>query len=113
MHYVKRHAVAFLALLVALSGTAFAASRTFSSKGTITACVARDGSLHLLAKGKKKCGKKQTKVAWNQKGPAGAAGAAGAPGRDGTAGAKGDQGAPGVDATPVPAEAPRTVAENP
>ena len=84
--FARRHAVGLLALFVALGGTSYAvtASKFTSSNGTITACAKkRSGAVRLVA-GAKKCRKGEQRVAWNQRGPAGANGAPGVPGAAGS-----------------------------
>jgi hypothetical protein len=77
-------ALAVIALVVAASGAAFAATR---GGGSITACVHRLGGGLYQAK---HCAKRERKLTWSVAGPAGATG------RQGAAGAKGDGGAQGA-----------------
>src|SRR5690349_12614206 len=81
-------AVAFLALVLAMSGSAVAAS-------LITSKQIKDGTIQL--KDISKTARAQLAVAGPQgpAGPSGAAGATGAQGEKGDAGARGDQGVPG------------------
>jgi hypothetical protein len=66
--------VATLALFVALGGGAFAAVTTFvQTNRTIRGCVSKKGQLTLLKKGKSKCRRGQTKIAWSQGGATGPA----------------------------------------
>lgn len=87
-----RQAIPYLALLLVLAvglggGYAFAAG----SNKTITVCAdKKTGILHLKTRGR--CSRSQTRVTWNQQGPAGAQGAQGP---QGVAGAQGAQGAGG------------------
>jgi hypothetical protein len=67
--------MATIAVFLALGGGALAATSFVGSDGTIKGCVSSSGNLKVLKPGKK-CGKGTTKIAWNQKGPAGQAGAA-------------------------------------
>jgi hypothetical protein len=90
---------ATMALVLAMSGGAVAATGGFSSGGTLHACVTEEGAIRLL-KGGRHCKKGQTPIAWNQSGPAGprgASGSAGAQGAAGPEGPKGKQGDPGTE----------------
>lgn len=79
--------VAYLALFVALGGGALAASNGFvDSNGQLHACVSKKGKIKLVKSAGKKCPKKNTKVAWNQTGPAGTRGLQGVPGKTGAQG---------------------------
>lgn len=62
---------ATLALVLAMSGGAIAATRGFSSGGKLHACVNGEGGLRLLKPGKH-CTRGQQAIGWNQEGPAGA-----------------------------------------
>jgi len=87
-----------LAVLIALAGTAYAATSFVSTGGKIRGCVSKKGQLTVLKKSAKKCRKGLTAVTWNQTGPAGQAGAQGPQGGQGATGdqgPKGDQGDPG------------------
>lgn len=104
MGRIRRHpsyanVVATLALVLAMSGGAVAATGGFSSGGTLKACVNEEGAIRLLKAGKG-CKKGQKAVSWNETGPAGAKGAAGTAGpagASGPAGAKGTDGAKGKE----------------
>jgi type VI secretion system secreted protein Hcp len=89
----RRRTVALLVPVVVAVGAGSAIAATANDGAVIRACAAKSGkSLH-LAKADGKCGKGETALAWNQKGPAGAAGPvgpAGAAGPAGPAGASGD-----------------------
>jgi hypothetical protein len=106
MERIRRHVsyanvAATLALVLAMSGGAIAATGGFSSGGTLRACANEEGRLKLLKSGEH-CKRGQKSVSWNQTGPVGAPGAkgvAGAPGASGAAGALGAQGASGVSAS--------------
>ena len=91
-HLSYANIAATLALVLALSGGALAATGALSNAGTLQACVNKEGVLRLLKAGKK-CKKGQSKVSWNQTGPPGPKGAAGAPGTPGAAGPPGSPGA--------------------
>jgi hypothetical protein len=96
--HLRRHAIAYLALFVALGGSAYAASSFVGSTGTITACVKKGGALHLV-KHSKPCGRGQARLTWNQHGvpgPKGSKGSKGAKGPKGSKGAKGDRGPSGL-----------------
>jgi hypothetical protein len=107
MKGIRRHlsyanVTATLALVLAMSGGAIAASGGFSSGGKLQACVNGEGVLRLLKPGKH-CARGQQAVSWNQQGPAGvsgANGAAGAPGAQGATGATGQSGTVGVNGAP-------------
>lgn len=68
-----------LALVVALTGGAFAATKLVGSDGQVYGCVTKKGKLTLVKAGKK-CGKHKKAIAWSQTGPAGAPGKPGATG---------------------------------
>ncbi|HEY1449418.1 MAG TPA: hypothetical protein VGF47_00590 [Solirubrobacteraceae bacterium] len=90
---IKRHlsyanVAATLALVLAMSGGAIAATGGFTSSGRLQACVGKSGGLTLLKAGKK-CRHGQISIAWNQTGPQGAKGSQGTPGASAPAGANG------------------------
>ena len=82
-HHVRANVVAYLALVVGvLSGGGFALAATRST--TIHACVVRrTGELLVRAK----CARGESRISWNEQGPAGATGATGATGPMGEPGA--------------------------
>ena len=88
-----RNAIPYLALLVvAAIGLGGGYALAASSNKTITVCAdKKTGILHLKTRGK--CSRTQTRVTWNQQGPAGPQGSQGA---QGSAGAQGAQGSPGA-----------------
>jgi hypothetical protein len=90
-HITYGNVAATMALVMATTGFAMAAG---SDTGrTIRACYdKRTGVVHVKKKGKK-CGKRQSSLSWNRRGPQGAKGATGTPG---AAGAGGATGAPGT-----------------
>lgn len=94
-HLTYAKVVATLAVVLALSGGALAATGGFTSSGRLQACVNGEGGLKLLKSGKR-CKSGQKLVSWNQAGPAGPRGAAGAQGPAGATGAAGAPGAPAV-----------------
>ncbi len=103
MDLIRRHVsyanvAATLALVLAMSGGAIAASGGFTSGGALKACVNEEGRLKLLQSGQR-CRKGQKTVVWNQTGPAGAPGARGATGATGAAGGQGGQGSQGPQGT--------------
>src|SRR3954470_19125073 len=72
-----------------LAGGALAAGAVPSANGTITACSSKKtGSLRIVDAGEK-CGKKETRLTWNEKGVKGDSGAAGATGARGPMGPTG------------------------
>jgi hypothetical protein len=92
-----------IALLAAATISLFAALATASQAGAATyyACVKKNGSAHVFAK-KPKCKKGESKLSWNNVGPAGkngANGANGANGKNGANGTNGTNGAKGEDLT--------------
>jgi hypothetical protein len=73
--HVKRHAVGYLAVSLALGGTAYAAPLVATSSSKIRGCYARQGgALRVLHKGQH-CRKREIAIAWNRQG---------VPGHDGT-----------------------------
>jgi len=99
-------AVALLALLGVLAGSASASTSPFVGKtGTITGCVSKKGALTLLKSGKK-CPKHTTKLQFSQTGPAGGRGVQGAVGGQGAVGSQGAAGAAGNNAIAGPPTGP-------
>src|SRR5580692_6970893 len=94
-HFSYANVAATLALVLAASGGAVAATGGFASSGKLRACVNSEGSLKLLKAGKN-CQKGQKLISWNQVGPQGPGGASGAPGAAGGTGPAGSPGAPAV-----------------
>jgi|SRR5664279_3747845 hypothetical protein len=100
MERIRRHlsyanVAATLALVLAMSGGAIAATGGFTSGATLRACANEEGAIRLLKPGKT-CRKGQKTVAWNMTGPAGATGAPGTAGATGAAGIPGAKGADGA-----------------
>jgi hypothetical protein len=91
---------ATLALFLALGGGAYAASGGFvSSSGAVRFCVSRNGTASVVKTGRK-CGRRQTTLILNQKGPRGTGGTRGPAGPKGAQGAVGPStGAAGGDLT--------------
>jgi hypothetical protein len=87
-HLSYANVAATLALVLAMSGGAIAATRGFSSGGKFRACVNGEGGLRLIKPGKH-CTRGQQAIGWNQEGPAGARGTTGAQGPAGANGAPG------------------------
>jgi hypothetical protein len=85
-HLTYANVAATLALVLALSGGAFAATGGFTSNGKLQACVNGEGGLKLVKAGKR-CKNGQQHVSWSEAGPAGPKGATGAQGPAGTPGA--------------------------
>jgi hypothetical protein len=90
-HLSYANVVATLALVLALSGGAIAATGGFTSGGKLHACVNEEGRLKLLKSGGH-CKRGQKSVSWAQIGPAGPVGI---PGATGPKGIEGQKGAPG------------------
>jgi hypothetical protein len=84
--HVRNHGYGLVAVLIALGGTAYAATSFVGTDGKVHGCVSKKGKLTVLKRGKTKCAKGLTKISWNQKGP---------PGKIGPQGSKGDTGRPG------------------
>jgi hypothetical protein len=74
--FSSAHAIALLALVVAIGGVAIA--RIPSSTGEITACYKRHGGDVRLIGEAKKCDDTERRIKWSQRGPAGAPGKPGA-----------------------------------
>jgi hypothetical protein len=87
-HLSYANVAATLALVLAASGGAMAATAGNSGSGKLRACVSGGGALKLLTGGKK-CQKGQKLVSWSQVGPQGPGGTPGAPGGAGPAGSPG------------------------
>lgn len=93
MRHLRRHAVGYLALFVALSGTSFAAVSTFTAgDGSVKVCVKKSSGATRVVTPKADCRKKERTLSINQQGRRGPAGAVGATGAPGAKGAKGDTG---------------------
>ena len=86
---MKRTKLAAIAIgLTAAGGLGAAlAYATTSDTGSITACVEKDGTPHLVAAGTA-CGKRESTVAWAIQGPPGQPGAKGDPGPKGDPGSR-------------------------
>jgi hypothetical protein len=93
-HVSYANVVATLALVLAMTGGAIAATGGFTSGGALRGCVNGEGVLRLLKAGKH-CRHGQQQVTWNQQGPAGTAGATGARGAEGPKGTEGPKGVSG------------------
>jgi hypothetical protein len=87
---------ALLALVLALSGGAYAATATLSAKGkSVKACAARHGGA-LRLKGSHKCRHGERKLTWSKTGPQGLQGLPGAKGNTGPRGLQGPKGSTGA-----------------
>lgn len=89
-----------IALLAAATFLLFAALVTASQAGATTyyACVKKNGSAHIYTK-KPKCKKGESKLSWNNVGPAGRNGNNGVNGANGKNGTNGANGTNGTNAT--------------
>jgi hypothetical protein len=110
--YARRNAIAFLALFVALGGSAYAAAGGFASgSGVITGCVKSKGGALVVVKAGKRCPKHTTTLPFNQQGKTGEQGP---PGPRGSTGATGNAGTapPGTTViTDPPGWAPTTTSD--
>jgi hypothetical protein len=97
-----RNAIPYLALLVvAAIGLGGGYALAASSNKTIKVCAdKKTGILHLKTRGK--CSRSQTRVTWNQRGPAGPQGSQGATGPQGVQGVQGMQGPGGAQGPAAP-----------
>jgi Collagen triple helix repeat (20 copies) len=97
---LRRHAIAFVAVFLLLSGSAYAVvgqvGRGARNK-QFYACVAGDYHTLNLTTAGRKCPSGQTKISWNAAGRRGVAGPRGHTGRTGARGATGDPGASGTN----------------
>src|SRR4051812_46387478 len=91
----RANVVAYLALFVALGGSAYAATSFIGSDGKIHGCVSKTGQLSVLKTGKK-CSKGARALSWNQTGPRGLQGVPGTAGQPGTPGQPGKDGENGT-----------------
>src|SRR4051812_14804658 len=92
--------LSLLALLLLAGGIAAAAIP--DANGVITGCYdtkLKTGNLRIIDSSKQ-CLTGETRITWNQRGPAGAAGAPGAPGKQGEQGQQGQQGEQGEQGPP-------------
>ena len=80
--------IAFIALIVALGGSAYAVTSFVGSDGKIHGCVSKSGQL-VLVKAGAKCKTGQSGIAWNQRGPRGLRGPRGFRGQMGAQGLPG------------------------
>jgi hypothetical protein len=94
-HLPYANVAATLAVVLAMSGGAIAATGGFTNGGSLRACVNQEGGLKLLKSGRK-CKKGQSLIGWSQVGPKGPAGVQGPAGATGAAGTPGSPGAPAV-----------------
>jgi Phage Tail Collar Domain/Collagen triple helix repeat (20 copies) len=86
--------VAYVALFIALGGSAYAVAGQRKTAAVIRACYSKStGALRVLRSGR--CGAGEKLLTWNQQGPQGLAGAAGHVGATGSAGPQGAAGPPG------------------
>ena len=87
-----RRVLVLLAAGGALIVASFAAASS-ANASTVFACVKKNGTAHLFSK-KPKCKKGESKVSWNNVGPAGKNGSNGTSGKDGAGGKEGAAGQP-------------------
>jgi|tagenome__1003787_1003787.scaffolds.fasta_scaffold20180934_1 hypothetical protein len=93
--------VCLLAVLGAVTASAFGAFATGAASKKISACVKKSGRSKGAVRFVSKCRRGERRVTWNsagEPGPAGPAGTPGANGTDGAPGAPGTPGSAGVDA---------------
>src|SRR3954464_4966688 len=90
--------VCLLAVLGAVTASAFGAFATGAASKKISACVKKSGRSKGSVRFVSKCRKGERRVTWNSAGEPGPAGPAGTPGTNGVAGAAGQAGTNGVDA---------------
>lgn len=95
---VSRRSVALLAS-AAVSLSAALAIAPAAGATSYYACVTKGGTTHIFTK-KPKCKKGESKLAWNNVGPAGKNGTNGANGSNGTNGSNGSNGTKGENGTP-------------
>jgi hypothetical protein len=102
---MRRHAVAFVALFVALGGGAYAASggSFVGSDGVITGCVKKGGGQLQVLKAGKPCPRGTTALRFNQQGQTGPIGQTGPPGQDGKTGPAGQPSSGDTQAVQPPA----------
>jgi hypothetical protein len=96
---LRRHAIAFVALFLLLSGSAYAVADQVgggASPKQLYACVAGHFQTLNLTSAGRTCPGGQTKISWNAVGPRGVAGPRGATGKRGARGATGAAGASGA-----------------
>jgi Collagen triple helix repeat (20 copies) len=105
IRYLRQHAIAFVALFLALGGTAGAVATSSSS---YRACVERGtGELQLAAPGSRDgCPRGERQIRWSEQGPRGRKGATGAQGPRGLEGSTGPQGSTGPRGTQGPQGVP-------
>jgi hypothetical protein len=93
LSWLRRNAVGFAALFVALGGTSYAVTSHSSfvgSSGKLSACVNRSSGKVRLIKGGSSCHKRREQaVSWNQQGADGSNGSQGAQGQVGATGVQG------------------------
>jgi hypothetical protein len=92
----RRVAALLVTLVAALVGALAVASQ--ASAATYYACIKKDGSAHIYAK-KPKCKRGESKLSWNNAGPAGKNGLNGKNGANGANGTNGANGANGQNLT--------------
>ena len=97
---LRRYAIAFAALFLLLSGSAYAVTDQINGGGSkqLYACVTKDFHTLNLTSADGICPAGQRKISWGTtgRGPRGATGAAGSTGVRGQAGARGATGDPGA-----------------
>lgn len=93
-------AVCLLAVVGAVTASAFGAFATGAASKQISACVKKSGRAKGTLRLASRCRTGERRVTWNSAGEPGPAGPAGAPGANGTNGTNGADGAPGAPGQP-------------
>jgi hypothetical protein len=111
---LRRHAIALLALFIALGGSSYAAVNAHtsrSSKNVILGCVGKNTGTLRIVDSHIRCGSLETAVSFNREGRKGTRGPQGKRGPVGHAGAPGAQGNTGATGKEGPTALPATTAQ--
>jgi hypothetical protein len=92
--------VCLLAVVGAVTASAFGAFATGAASKKISACVKKSGRSKGTVRIASKCRRGERRVTWNSAGEPGPQGPAGPPGTNGTNGGSGNDGTPGTPGTP-------------